>query len=321
MATRWHEDDLIGHLLEQDAEDGQATWTLLALPAIATYDEEFRKEGEALWPERFPLEELAKILRDITSYWFSAEYQCTPAPEDGLHFKRSGVRYWRRHPDGYMLLQANGSEVFMKDSRTWKFITVDLAASEKETADYTVVACWAVTPNTEMILVDIDRKRYSGPEKIPAIKKMLALHNAQYVAIEKSGFQLDFVKNARAAGLPCLELVAKGDKVERAIESTVKWESGMIYIPANASWTSAYEEELYVFNAGRHDDQVDVTAYAAIEVGKRGYASDYAYGLVECTRCHRKYTCTERTGLDRPCIHCGNPREIDVADSFAVPVE
>ena len=319
MATRWHQDDLIGKLLEHDGEQDEPSWQVFALPAIATYDEAYRREGEALWPERYPLDVLEAIRRDIGSYWFSAEYQCTPAPEDGLHFKRSGARYWRRHPDGYILMQANGTEVFMKDSRTWKFITVDLAASEKETADYTVIACWAVTPSTEMILVDLDRKRYPGPDKIPAIKAMLTQHGAQYVAVESQGFQLDFVKNARAAGLPCLELKAKGDKVERAIESTVKWESGMIYIPANASWTSAYEEELYTFNAGRHDDQVDVTAYAAIEVGRRGFASDYAYGLVECTRCHRKYTCTERTGLTRPCPHCGNPREIDEADSFAVP--
>ena len=321
LATRWHEDDLIGHLLEQDAEDGVGTWKILALPAIATYDEEYRKEGEALWPARFPLEELEAIRRDIGTYWFSAEYQCTPSPEDGLHFKRSGVRYWRKHPDGYMLLQANGTEVFMKDSRCWKFITVDLAASEKETADYTVIACWAVTPNTEMILVDLVRERLPGPDKIPAIKKMLAKYGAQYVAIEKTGFQLDFVKNARAAGLPCLELVAKGDKVERAIESTIKWESGMIFIPQNASWTSAYEEELYTFNAGRHDDQVDVTAYAAIEVGKRGFASNYAYGLIECSRCKKLYTCTKRTGLDRPCPQCGMVQESASEDSFEVPAE
>ncbi len=320
MATRWNQGDLIGRLLDHDAEYGDESWRVFSLPAIATYDEEFRKEGEALWPERYPIEELEAIKRDIGTYWFSAEFMCSPSPEDGLHYKRSGVRYWRRHPDGYMLLQANGTEVFMKDSRTWKFITVDLAASEKETADYTVIACWAVTPNTEMILVDLDRARYPGPEKIPRIKEMLAKHGAQYVAIEKTGFQLDFVKNARAAGLPCLELVAKGDKVERAIESTVKWESGMIYIPANASWTGAYEEELYSFNAGRHDDQVDVTAYAAIEVGKRGFASNYAYGLIECSRCKKLYTCTERTGLDRPCPQCGMVQEQDNADSFAVPV-
>ena len=52
IQTRWHEDDLAGWLLREHADDG---WELFNLPAIAEYDEGWRAEGEALWPERYPL--------------------------------------------------------------------------------------------------------------------------------------------------------------------------------------------------------------------------------------------------------------------------
>jgi hypothetical protein len=42
-STRWHEDDLAGHLLRQDPNG----WVVLSLPAIAEVDESFRRAGEA----------------------------------------------------------------------------------------------------------------------------------------------------------------------------------------------------------------------------------------------------------------------------------
>jgi hypothetical protein len=58
IQTRWHEDDLAGWLLREHASEG---WVVVNFPAIAERDEDFRSEGEALWPEKFPLETLARI--------------------------------------------------------------------------------------------------------------------------------------------------------------------------------------------------------------------------------------------------------------------
>ena len=70
IMQRLHEDDLVGHVLEKDA------WKVLRFPAIATEDETHviqswygpphtvrRLVGEALHPEREPLEELHKTRR------------------------------------------------------------------------------------------------------------------------------------------------------------------------------------------------------------------------------------------------------------------
>jgi predicted phage terminase large subunit-like protein len=323
LATRWHLDDLIGRVMDQDPDE----WEVLSLPAIATHDEIYRQEGEALWPERYDIPALERIRRK-SPFWFNAEYQCNPNSEEGDIFKRHGVRYYKegnatdatgKVHHGYLLKQSNGEEIFVKSASCWRFISVDLAASEKEYADYTVYQCWAVTPSADMILLDQIHNRMPGPEKLPALKGMVERWEAHYVGVEKAGFQLDFLQNARWAGLPALEMKPKGDKLGRALEASAKWESGQIYLPANATWTQALIEEVCTFPNAPHDDRVDALSYAAIEVGKRGFSAQHAYGLHECVNCHKLYTVTERTGLDRPCPKCGTrPDKHD--DELSAPV-
>ena len=54
IMTRWHTDDLVGRLLKVAQTDSKADqWEVLHLPAI--------KDGQALWPDKFPLEYLEKV--------------------------------------------------------------------------------------------------------------------------------------------------------------------------------------------------------------------------------------------------------------------
>ncbi|WP_061216047.1 terminase [Leptospira santarosai] len=70
--TRWAEFDLVGKILAQDGrvEDG-GLWTVLRLPAI---DE----NGNALWPERFNINELNEIRKTLGEKLFSALYLQEP---------------------------------------------------------------------------------------------------------------------------------------------------------------------------------------------------------------------------------------------------
>jgi predicted phage terminase large subunit-like protein len=67
-------------------------------------------------------------------------------------------------------------------------------------------------------------------------------------------------------GLPIRELKADSDKVTRALPAAARMEAGMIYFLDGAPWLGDYESELLAFPNGEHDDQVDVTAYAAQQV-------------------------------------------------------
>jgi hypothetical protein len=99
ISTRWHEDDIIGRLMQkqaQDEEDGQTNydkWTVVEFPAIAIKDEDFRDKGEALWPEKFPLEKLQKTENTLGPYEFSALYQAHPITSANQEFKETWFKY------------------------------------------------------------------------------------------------------------------------------------------------------------------------------------------------------------------------------------
>jgi hypothetical protein len=87
IMARWHEDDLAGFLLREAPDE----WTELRLPAIADDPDDLlgRDIGEALWPERYPLDELERRHKETAlllgeAVWL-AQFQQTPrAPEGGM---------------------------------------------------------------------------------------------------------------------------------------------------------------------------------------------------------------------------------------------
>ena len=104
MQTRWHEDDLPGYVLKLSEETGHDRWDVLNLPALAEPGDPLgRREGEALWPERYPVEELLRIRANCGSYWFAALYQGSPQPAEGNTFKRSWLKYFREDGELYLL--------------------------------------------------------------------------------------------------------------------------------------------------------------------------------------------------------------------------
>jgi predicted phage terminase large subunit-like protein len=107
VLTRWDHQDMVGWLMEQEGGDAPQGWHLLNLPAIAeapaerqqfpptcTVQRDWRQPGEALCPERFPLEELLKIRSRMGSYWWQALYQQRPTPAQGYVF----LRQWLQPP-------------------------------------------------------------------------------------------------------------------------------------------------------------------------------------------------------------------------------
>ncbi len=91
MATRWHAEDLSGRLLEAaDSGEGEPV-RHIHLPAIAGENDQLgRKPGEALWPERWPIDGLLRRKAAMDQFWWEALYQQTPG--------RHGSTEW---PDEY----------------------------------------------------------------------------------------------------------------------------------------------------------------------------------------------------------------------------
>jgi hypothetical protein len=76
VCTRWHMDDLLGRYLIKHANSENVK--VLRYPAIAEEDGEFRKKGEALFPEFKPLELLLERKHEMSIGSWEAEYMQKP---------------------------------------------------------------------------------------------------------------------------------------------------------------------------------------------------------------------------------------------------
>ncbi len=80
LGTRWHSDDLLGKVLAFATKETSLRVREIRFPAIAQLDEGAvdalgRSNGEALWPERWPVEALKRIESALEDYWWQALYQ------------------------------------------------------------------------------------------------------------------------------------------------------------------------------------------------------------------------------------------------------
>ena len=277
IMQRWHELDLVGKILDRAKETGEH-WDVFNVPAICT-DEKTdpigRKVGEALWPERFPIEFLENQRKTQGSFLFSSVYQQTPSPEGGGYFRRSWFEYYDRIGDGldsHLRLTSKGTG----HSRTFQLkhcrrvVCVDLAFSLKTENDYSCLICCAITPDCDLVVLDIHRERMTGDQLGPAIKQMMAKYQCQYCGIEDVQAQTLIVQAMRREGLPVRALKANMDKVTRSVPCQIRMEAGQVWFPKSHPEIENLEHELLTFPKGAHDDTVDCLCYQAIEIQRLG---------------------------------------------------
>lgn len=268
IQTRWHEDDLAGWL--QVNEPGQ--WRVVNIPAQAvSHDDPLgRKPGEFMVSARGD-RNWCRIQNNVGSYVWGALYQGTPTPAAGGLFKRKDLRYWSTLPPersrhglmGGGRIDLSGRVVFLDDC--WRFLTVDLAASEKTSADWTAAGAWAVSPDGDLILLDGVRGRVDEKGHWDLIRPLKEKWLADVVYVESRMFGTTLVYEAGKKGIPISELKADTDKFTRAIPASVRAETGRLWFPSElvmpdvGIWTT----ELVSFPNAAHDDCVDVTSYAA----------------------------------------------------------
>jgi predicted phage terminase large subunit-like protein len=194
-----------------------------------------------------------------------ALYQQRPAPADGGLFKRSGLRHWTKGAEQRLLLA--GRTVDLRDC--WRFLTVDLAASTKTSADYTAAAVWAIGVDGDLIMLDGIRERMDPAGHWPAVRALRERWSADVVFVESRMFGTTLVYEAGRDGVPVQELHADTDKVTRALPATARADSARLWFPPEdrfPAWGD-WRDELLAFPNGSHDDCVDVVAYAARVAG------------------------------------------------------
>ncbi len=279
--TRWHEDDLTGKVINY--KFGDEPWHVLSLKAIAEEDEEyeifnpdyiealgtnkvFRSKGEALWASQFPIKRLLEF-KAGSSYEFNAQYQQSPQPASGGLFKRHNARYADQIVGGYYNLHDGPNTKVVSIANCYKFATMDLAYKEKESADYTVIATWLLTPDNDLILDDIYRERIDGAEHMNLIWQVFHKNHPSVIIVEDYAYQTSLLQTAVNNGLPAQGLGGgKGDKFTKAIPIAGMFEMHKVFFNRNIPIIDDILYELATFPTGKNDDIVDVCSFAGLHI-------------------------------------------------------
>lgn len=255
IQTLWHEAETIQGILANEGDD----WEVIRIPAIADAPDDplDRPLGEAMISARGQ-RDWAKIRRDVGEYVFSALYQQRPSPAEGNLFKRL---WWRYHSITEDRIHLGGREFDLRDC--WRFATVDLAASTRTSADYTVIAAWARTISGDLVLLDLVRAKIGEQQHFAQARPLVQRWKLDTVFVEASQYGTTLVREATQDNVPITPIQAEQDKLSRALPYSAWVSGGRVWLPGNSPhWLAAFVSEHAGFPAAAHDDTVDVGSMA-----------------------------------------------------------
>lgn len=250
IMTRWHEDDLAGRIIKQ-MEDGGEQWEIINLPALyekSKYNcpEDWRREGQALWPSRYNEEKLQTIKKTIGSYLFNALYQQRPSPPEGSILQRSWWKFYKEIPVKF-------DEII----QSW-----DCTFKDANDTDFVVGQVWGRI-GADKYLLDQVRARMGFIDTITAIRTLTAKWpKARLKLIEDKANGPAIIETLKKEIPGIVPVNPKGSKVERVYSISPDVEAGNVYLPSSARWLHDFIEECSAFPSSTNDDQVDALSQA-----------------------------------------------------------
>lgn len=241
---------IIGTILHYDS-------LLNKLSKNATFNPLFYRaimDNKPLWEAHYTLEALEEIKNNYRAQGlidvFYCEYMNEPLSDENAIFKKSYFKYYE------------DDEVLIKSLS--KFITVDLAISEKESADYTVVMVCGIDALNQFYILEYARDRFNPIETIEQIFKLAEKWNVSKIGIESVAYQralqwfLQDEMRRRNKFYLVEELKADTDKERRIRGLQPRYAVGAVY---HKPYMTELEEELILFPKAPHDDIADALAY------------------------------------------------------------
>ena len=268
--TRWHQDDLIGHVVKDGANNPKADqYEVFEFPAML----ETASGTKALWPEKFDLDALERTKASMPAYQWNAQFMQNPTGEQGAIIQRDWWKPWKR------------------DSAPrcdYVIMALDAAAEKNNRADYTALLTFGVFTDDELtkgephiILLNAIKVRVEFPElKDLAIREWQEWEPDSFI-VEKKSSGTPLYQELRRLGIPVQEFTphrGTGDKVARinAVADIIR--SGMVWYPEGRRWAEDVIEEVVAFPFGSNDDQVDCVSMVLSRFRQGGFIglpSDY----------------------------------------------
>jgi len=254
VANRRHEDDLVGRLLQNGADD----WDVVKMPLIIETevqekeDRLGRKVGEVLWPAFFTPQKLKEARMSES---FSGLYQQDPTPEDGDYFKKEWFE-----PASYA-----SYDDLPKELRN--YVASDHALTTREENDCHCLLPFGVDENDDIwIYPDIWWKRGDTLELVDAMFDIVTRRKpiewfAESEHIHKS-IEPFINKRMRETGTywTLTGINSTRDLQTRAQSLRGRAKMLKLHLPRFAHWYPRALHELMTFPVGKHDDFVAALA-------------------------------------------------------------
>lgn len=291
-STRWHEGDAAAQLIA--AREQGIDFTVVRLPEIAEAPDPDSPDPTLRMPDplgRQPGELLGRFSPDsvrtkhamLGSYLTAAMAQQRPAPAEGTEI----LREW-------FMIEATVPPKPDQAIASW-----DLKSKDKEAGDFVVGQLWwrvgggywlmdqmrgqwgNAIVKVAMALMKVRHPEIgiqffenagNAPELTAELRRGDEDYEVQDAVADRLGMteaEREAVQNLIRHGLSSLvPVVPKGSKSVRMRGVVGVIEGRNVHLPAGASWSPAYLEEMAAFPHGSHDDQVDATSQALAKLAR-----------------------------------------------------
>jgi predicted phage terminase large subunit-like protein len=221
------------------------------------HDPEYK---QLLWPQRYDSQFFIEKYQDYMIQGipdkYSQEYLNTPLDESTAYFKKSDFRP-RSEED--------------KKKKLNYYITVDLAISEHEKADWSVFLVAGVDENKMLHIVNVIRERLDGREIVNQLIALQKMYDPIAIGIEDTQVSKsmgpflyeEMIKRGVFSSVVQLKHGGK-DKIARSRAIQARIRAGGVRFNMNDDWFDTFFNECLQFPRGKHDDQVDAFAYLGL---------------------------------------------------------
>jgi hypothetical protein len=256
VMTRWSKLDLTGQIVKQTENNDEVdAWEVVQFPAI-------KDDGEALWPEFWPVEELLSKKAALDIRYWNAQYMQNPVSEEGALIKREWWNIWEKETP---------------PPCEFTIMSLDAAQEATNRADYNALTTWGVFFNEEVnnyniILLNSIKKRLEFPELKKLVLEEYKEWQPDAFMVEKKSNGAALYQELRRMGIPVGEFTpGKGqDKIARVNAVSDLFSGGVVWAPDHR-WAKELIEECNDFPSGTNDDLVDSTTLALLRFRQGGF--------------------------------------------------
>lgn len=203
-----------------------------------------------LWPERFSAQKFKDLKEDFFKQGmpdiYSQEYLNVPIDESTTYFKRPDFLPLRPEDMNVPLLY---------------YVTVDLAISEAERADYSVFIVGGVDENKRIHIKNVIRERMDGREIVDTLIALQKLYDPVAIGIEDMQVSKSigpFLNEAMHSANTYITLYPMKhggkDKLTRARSIQARMRAKGVKFDKEADWYQTFEDECMRFPRDKHDD-------------------------------------------------------------------